>query len=249
MAHGGDEDEQPPTMTSARPGSRPGVVVRSSAASVASVRNTSSAAARSSRKWWMRVAVVLGQADARRRRRCDRAGEADERAAPRCAGIVRDDVVEVASDHVERGRQLLGRGGSCAQELLGDAHAADVERDDAPRARSVPTTNSVEPPPMSTTRNGPLGGVEVGGGAEERQPGLLLAREQLGADAEDRLGGVEEVVAVGGVAGRGRGRRSAPASTPWRSMASRYSRRTSTRPLDGLGVEPAGRRRRPRRGG
>ena len=44
----------PPTMTSTRPGSRPGLWRRCSIGSVARVRNTSSAAARVSRKWWMR---------------------------------------------------------------------------------------------------------------------------------------------------------------------------------------------------
>src|SRR5690606_30002540 len=46
--------QQPPTMTSARAGSSPGLWTRSASASVASVRNTSSAASRVSRKWWMR---------------------------------------------------------------------------------------------------------------------------------------------------------------------------------------------------
>ena len=45
--------QQPPTITSARASSRPGLWMRSAGDSVASVRNTSSAAARVSTKWWM----------------------------------------------------------------------------------------------------------------------------------------------------------------------------------------------------
>src|SRR5690606_26124556 len=48
-------------------------------------------------------------------------------------------------------------------------------------------------------------GIEPDGGAGEREPTLLLARQQLGAHAERLLGPGEEVVAVGGVAGRGGG--------------------------------------------
>ena len=44
----------PPTITSTRPGSRPGLWRRSAAGSVARVRKTSSAAAFVSRKWWTR---------------------------------------------------------------------------------------------------------------------------------------------------------------------------------------------------
>ena len=56
-----------------------------------------------------------------------------------------------------------------------------------------PSTNSVEPPPMSTTRNGGRGGAEPwaaaarvqrGGGAEEGQLGLLVAGDDVGRLAE-----------------------------------------------------------------
>ena len=109
-----------------------------------------------------------------------------------------------------RGDSSSGCGGSCCEVLLGQAHAADVDRDGRPRTRLAPYENSVEPPPMSTTRNGPRRRVELGGGAEEREPRLLLAREQLGRDADRLLGRVEEVVAVGGVARGRRGRHAHP---------------------------------------
>ncbi len=76
----------------------------------------------------------------------------------------------------------------------------------SPSGLLVPSTNSVEPPPMSTTRYGAGSSVELGGRAEEREPRLLLAREQLELDAE-RIGrGTEEVVAVRRVARRARRR-------------------------------------------
>ena len=63
-----------------------------------------------------------------------------------------------------------GRGRVASQVPLGHPHAADVDASAPPRP-SAPSTNSVEPPPMSTTRNGaavPAG--QLAGGAGERQP-------------------------------------------------------------------------------
>ena len=45
-----------------------------------------------------------------------------------------------------------------AQVRLGEADPPDVDRRDA-RGRRSPTMNSVEPPPMSTTSDGPAGGI------------------------------------------------------------------------------------------
>ena len=73
----------------------------------------------------------------------------------------------------------------------------------------VPTMNSVEPPPTSTTRYG-AGLGQARGRAEELEPGLLLAASSSGRTPSDLLGGVEEVVAVRRVARRA-GRRRAHA--------------------------------------
>ena len=96
---------------------------------------------------------------------------------------------------------------------------------------------------MSTTRNGPIDGIEPGDGAGERQARLLRARQQLGLDAHDGGDGGEELVPIGGVARRRRGhdpqrrvavgRRGRPRSrrsvARVRSMASAARRRRSRR--------------------
>ena len=92
---------------------------------------------------------------------------------------------------------------------------------------------------MSTTRNGPVAGIEVGGGAGEAEPALLLAAEQLGPDADDGLGGVEEVVGVGGVPGR-RGGGDAHLGDAVLVHRRPVVAQHVEGALDGLGVEPPG---------
>ena len=198
----------PPTITSTRPGSSPGLCRRCAIGSVASVRNTSSAAARVSRKWWMRVARRRVDAELDRGQRPHRSRRPD-RASWR-----------VRTRREPRGRRR--RGGRARPTPPGSAPRASADRECrncsvrrtqpmsieiSPSGSSVPTMNSVEPPPTSTTRYG-SGSVEAGGRAEELEPRLLVAREQLGPHAEQLLGRVEELVAVRRVARRARRRRA-----------------------------------------
>ena len=119
----------PPTITSTRPGSSPGLWRRRAIGSVASVRNTSSAAARVSRKWWMRSLSDGVDAELDRGHRPHRARGPD-RASCACAraGNRAVDVGEVVAHDRHRLAQLLGRRRIGVQELLGEAHAADVDR-------------------------------------------------------------------------------------------------------------------------
>ena len=148
----------PATITSARAGSRPGLCLRSSSDSVASVRNTSSMASRSNRKWWMAsrshsaspsstaaivvmvparptnvfAAVIAGHAHGRCRRARPR--------SPRC----------------RHGAPRAAGGSDSMYCSVRRTHPMSIERDASTSV--VPTMNSVEPPPMSTTRNGPSAG-------------------------------------------------------------------------------------------
>ena len=97
------------------------------------------------------------------------------RACGHCRHLA-DDVVEPARRLGDGVGQLLGRGRVVLQVLLGQAHAADVDRDAPPRTRSVPTTNSVEPPPMSTTRNGPSRGSSSAVAPRNDERALLARR-------------------------------------------------------------------------
>ena len=91
----GDEHAQPPTITSARASSNPGLWIRSASRSVASVRNTSSMAVRREREVVDQVAVVLGHPELDRADRGDGAGQADHRLGLRAtAGTSRDEVLE-----------------------------------------------------------------------------------------------------------------------------------------------------------
>ncbi len=73
-------------------------------------------------------------------------------------------------------------------------------------SRPVPTTSSVEPPPMSTTRVGSVGR-RLRGGAEVGGAGLLLAVEDAGREREALAQLGDEGAAVVGVAdGAGRDR-------------------------------------------
>ena len=67
-------------------------------------------------------------------------------------GIAAVDVGEVVAHHRHRLAQLLGRRRIGVQVLLGEPHAADVDRHQPLRRVGRPTMNSVEPPPTSTTR-------------------------------------------------------------------------------------------------
>src|SRR4029079_9248851 len=76
-----------------------------------------------------------------------------------------------------------------------------MSTESTPSGSAVPNANSVEPPPMSTTRkwlsaipaaevddeNGAVGGIERGRRAPEGEASFVVAGQQFGADT-DRLG-------------------------------------------------------------
>ncbi len=71
---------------------------------------------------------------------------------------------------------------------------------------ALPSTNSVLPPPRSTTRTRVLAaGGQDAAGAGEGQRGFLVAGDHFGFDAEEVADAVDEDLPVAGVAG-GRGR-------------------------------------------
>ena len=76
-----------------------------------------------------RIAVVLREADLDRGDRGDGAADADERRCVRHGGQLAEHVVEVRVDEREGVAQLLGRGWIGLQLLLGQADAADRDRD------------------------------------------------------------------------------------------------------------------------
>ena len=112
------------------------------------------------------------------------------------------DVGDVIADHGHRVRQLLRRGGIGVQELLGDAHATDVHRDET--VGRVGAEHELGGATTDVDDEIRRGRVEVGGRTEERQRGLFLTREQLGLDARVARGG-EELVAIRRVARRAGG--------------------------------------------
>ena len=132
-----------------------------------------------------------------------------------------------AADVVLGRGDLLGGRRVVVQVPLGQPDAADVHRPGRLHAVASPSTNSVDPPPMSATRNGG-GGRRRGparrrgrGRAEEGQLGLLPARRSTSGSAPSvathhRL----EVVPVGGVPGGAGGdhphRARPPSSQAWR---------------------------------
>ena len=73
-----------------------------------------------------------------------------------------------------------GGGGSSAQVALGLAHRARAgsRRGSPARRPGRPTTNSVLPPPMSITSVSASPPARRGGGAEEGEPRLLVARDR-----------------------------------------------------------------------
>ena len=89
------------------------------------------------------------------------------------------------------------------QELLGDAHATDVERDEPDRR--VGAEDELGRAAADVDDEIRRGRVEVGRRAEERQRRFFVAREQLRGDTERVARGGEELVTVGGVACRARG--------------------------------------------
>ena len=94
---------------------------------------------------------------------------------------------------------------------------------------------------MSTTRNGPRAGSRSPVAPRNDRRPSSSPDQQLGPHADDLLGGVEELVAVGGVAGGRRGGRPGRRSTPWLVERPRgSSRRHVERALDRLVGQPAG---------
>jgi hypothetical protein len=86
------------------------------------------------------------------------------------------------------------------QPLLGEPHRAGVDRQHRLGEGELGRT-----PADVDHQERATGRIEAGRGAEVGEPALLGAGEQLGPHAEDRPGGVEELVAVRRVAGGGRG--------------------------------------------
>ena len=141
----------PPTITSTRPGSRPGLWRRRAIGSVASVRKISSAAARVSRKWWMRslslastpssIAPIVHTVPA------------VPISVLACAapGTARSTSARWSrtTDTATLSSSALG-GSECRNCSVSRTHPTSTEI--SPSGSSVPTMNSVEPPPTSTTR-------------------------------------------------------------------------------------------------
>ena len=121
----------PPTITSTRPSSRPGLCRRRAIGSVASVRKMSSAASRLRRRWLMRSLSLASTPSSIARHRPHRARGADQRLGARGARHRAVDVGEVVAHDRHRDAQLLGARRIRVQHLLGQAHAADVDRDQA----------------------------------------------------------------------------------------------------------------------
>ena len=125
--------------------------------------------------------------------------------------------------------QLLGRRADRAWRNCSVSRTQPMSIDISPSGASVPTMNSVEPPPTSNDEVRP--GL---GRARRSRPGtssarLFLAGEQLGSDAEHAASaGVEEVVAVRRVTRRAGRRRAHALRRRARSISSRYSRSTAT---------------------
>ena len=158
-------------------------------------------------------------------------------------GHVPRHVVEVvADDGRRRWLSSSGAGGSECEELLGEAHAADVDRArlDRPSGSGWRPDRELGGAAADVDdQERAVGRVELGGGAQERQPGLLLAAEQLGrtptaaSAASKKSSRLAASRAADVAVMRTR-------STPWRSRTWRYSRQDGDRALDGLRRQPAG---------
>ena len=136
--------QQPPTITSARASSNPGLWIRSARRSVASVRNTSSIASRVRWKWWIWSRSYSASPISTARDGRDGAGQADDGARPPVApGTSRTRSSNQAVASAMALDSSSGAGGSLVEVLLGEADAPDVERADRPRpGRCRPCTRS-----------------------------------------------------------------------------------------------------------
>ena len=121
-------------------------------------------------------------------------------------GMLADHVVEVGVGEADAGGQLLGPGRVVVEELLGEPDAADVDRHDA--LDVVGADDELGGPAADVDdEERAEGGVEVAGGPDERQAPLLVAADSSSGRAPTTsLDRVEELVAVGRVAGGGGGR-------------------------------------------
>ncbi len=124
--------------------------------------------------------------------------------SPRGSPGSRCDVVDVGLGHRQRGDQLLGLGRIVLDVLLGEPHAAHVDRD-----RGLALRHAVRRTRSSRRRCRPPGtGRAAGRGPRwhrRRRAALPPPRQQLRTGAERGLGRIEELVAVGRVAGGRRG--------------------------------------------
>ena len=238
----------PPTITSTRPGSSPGLwrrcVERLGREGAEHVLDRGLGQA----EWWIRSRSYSGEPELDRGHRRHRAREPDERLArPSTPGTSRIDVGDVLAHDVHRLAQLLGRGRIGVQPRLGEPHAADVDRQHAlglGRCRRRTRSSRRRCRRRGTARLARV--VEPRRRAEERERGLLLAGEQLGLGRRGSRPRARR-------SRRGSSRRAprssrsrAPRSTPPSSsitVAVLAQRRE--RPLDRFGREPARSRRRP----
>ena len=240
---------QPPTITSARSRSSPGLWMRSASCLGGDGAEHVFGRRLGEHEVVDAVAVVLGETLLDGGDRADGAGQADERRPPSRIGSCGAAILEFVAHVADGVRQLLG-GGRVAR--AGTARSAARSRCRASgrlRLRSTPTTNSVEPPPMSTTRNGPSCGSRsaVAPAKLSRPSSSPLSNSGTTPSASSRR--AEELVAVDGVARRRRGRRRAPWSTPCSSIEAAVVRAARRR----YGRSPPGRAgrscRRPGRAG
>ena len=119
-----------------------------------------------------------------------------------------------------------GRAGSCSIHCS-VRRTHPMSHDRAPSASVVPTTNSVEPPPMSTTRNGPSLG---------SRSAVAPAKARCASAMPDNNSGRNPTMASAASKNSSRLPASRAAEvavirhwvTPWTSMASRYSTRTAS---------------------
>ena len=184
-------------------------------------------------------ALALARVDAEldRAHRPHRARGADQRLRVRGAGNRAVDVGEMVAHDRHRDAQLLGGRRIGVQELLGEAHAADVDRDQA--VGTVGADDELGRAAADVDHEVRLGLGEPDRRARELEARLLLAAEELGPHAEQLLDRIEEVVAVGGVArraGRG-GAHAGDAVTRDRFLVLADD---VERARDRFGVEPAG---------
>ena len=154
------------------------------AVSVASVRNTSSAASRVSPKWWIRSGSYSGRPSSIAATVVTVPASPTSVAASAAPGITRGTSATWSRTTATAFDELLGRGRVGVEELLGDAHAADVDRHEP--SGVVGAEHELGRAAADVDDEVRRGRVEVGGRAEERQRGLLVAGEQLGRDTRAR---------------------------------------------------------------